>query len=117
MRAEYDAADVDREEQLAALERRLSRRRNYLTKGSDRGFDEDDEFWVRGLGNWAEEQTLPTLEDVRQARGRPVQGDRAQGHDGGRQEDPRAGSDDRIRDDRRLQPRELENVARPRRRS
>ncbi len=45
VRAEYDAADVDREEQLAALEQRLSRRRNYLTKGSDRDFDEDDEFW------------------------------------------------------------------------
>ena len=111
MRAEYDAADVDREEQLAALEQRLSRRRNYLTKGSDRGFDEDDEFWVRGLGNWAEEQELPTLEDVR-------------GLVGGlfKEIAPKVTTEDAkkirelvrttvIRDDRRLQPRELENVA------
>ena len=111
VRAEYDAADGDREEQLAALEQRLSRRRNYLTKGSDRGFDEDDEFWVRGLGNWAEEQELPTLEDVR-------------GLVGGlfKEIAPKVTSEDAkkirelvrttvIRDDRRLQPRELENVA------
>ncbi len=111
VRAEYDAADVDREEQLAALEQRLSRRRNYLTKGSDRGFDEDDEFWVRGLGNWAEEQTLPTLEDVR-------------GLVGGlfKEIAPKVTTEDAkkirelvrttvIRDDRRLQPREVENVA------
>ena len=111
VRAEYDAADGDREEQLAALEQRLSRRRNYLTKGSDRGFDEDDEFWVRGLGNWAEEQELPTLEDVR-------------GLVGGlfKETAPKVTTEDAkkirelvrttvIRDDRRLQPRELENVA------
>jgi DNA-directed RNA polymerase subunit beta' len=111
VRAEYDAADVDREEQLAALEQRLSRRRNYLTKSSDRGFDEDDEFWARGLGNWAEEQTLPTLEDVR-------------GLVGGlfKEIAPKVTTEDAkkirelvrttvIRDDRRLQPRELENVA------
>jgi DNA-directed RNA polymerase subunit beta' len=111
VRAEYDAADVDREEQLAALEQRLSRRRNYLTKGTDRGFDEDDEFWARGLGNWAEEQELPSLEDVR-------------GLVGGlfKEIAPKVSTEDAkkirelvrttvIRDDRRLQPRELENVA------
>ena len=95
MRAEYDAADVDREEQLAALEQRLSRRRNYLTKGSDRGFDEDDEFWVRGLGNWAEEQDAADARGRSRARRRAVQGDRAQGHDRGREEDPRARAHDR----------------------
>jgi DNA-directed RNA polymerase subunit beta' len=111
VRAEYDAADVDREEQLAALEQRLSRRRNYLTKGSDRGFDEDDEFWARGLGNWAEEQTLPTLEDVRDLVGGLF-----------KEVAPKVTTEDAkkirelvrttvIRDDRRLQPRELENVA------
>ena len=84
---------------------------NYLTKGTDRGFDEDDEFWVRGLGNWAEEQELPTLEDVR-------------GLVGGlfKEIAPKVTTEDAkkirelvrttvIRDDRRLQPRELENVA------
>jgi DNA-directed RNA polymerase subunit beta' len=111
VRAEYDAAEVDREEQLAALEQRLSRRRNYLTKGSDRGFDEDDEFWARGLGNWAEEQTLPTLEDVRDLVGGLF-----------KEVAPKVTTEDAkkirelvrttvIRDDRRLQPRELENVA------
>ena len=28
-------------------------------------FDEDDDFWARGLSNWAEESGLPALEDVR----------------------------------------------------
>ena len=113
MRAEYDAADVDREEQLAALEQRLSRRRGLdLTKGSDRGFDEDDEFWVRGprqLGGGA---------NAADARGRA----RARGWPSSRKITPKVTTEDAkkirelvrttvIRDDRRLQPRELENVA------
>ena len=68
-RTQLDAADLDREEQLAALEQRLTRRRDYFTKSKDRGFDEDDEFWVRGLGNWAEEQMLPPLEEARELVG------------------------------------------------
>src|SRR5262249_30328608 len=50
---------------LAALEDRLARRRDYFAKGRERNFDEDDDFWGRGLSNWAEEQGLPTLEDAR----------------------------------------------------
>jgi DNA-directed RNA polymerase subunit beta' len=65
VRAEYERIDVDRDEMLAALEDRLTRRREYFMKGKDRGFDEDDEFWARGLSTWAEEQVLPSLEDAR----------------------------------------------------
>jgi DNA-directed RNA polymerase subunit beta' len=65
VRGEYERINVDRDEALAALEGRLSRRRDYFTKGRERNFDEDDEFWVRGLTAWAEEQGLPTLEEAR----------------------------------------------------
>ena len=36
-----------------------------LHKGKERNFDEDDEFWARGLLAWAEEQGLPPLEEAR----------------------------------------------------
>jgi DNA-directed RNA polymerase subunit beta' len=65
VRGEYERINVDRDEALAALEDRLSRRRDYFTKGKERNFDEDDEFWARGLVSWAEEQGLPTLEEAR----------------------------------------------------
>jgi DNA-directed RNA polymerase subunit beta' len=61
--------DVDRDEQLAALEQRLTRRRKYFGEGKEKDFDEDDEFWTRGLSTWAEEQGLPTLEEVRELGG------------------------------------------------
>src|SRR5207237_920854 len=38
-------------------------------KGKERNFDEDDDFWARGLSNWAEEQGLPTLEEARELVG------------------------------------------------
>ncbi|HLM93660.1 MAG TPA: hypothetical protein VK273_07605, partial [Gaiellaceae bacterium] len=63
--AEYERIEVDREEALAALEDRLARRREYFTQGKERNFDEDDEFWTRGLSNWAEEQGLPPLDEAR----------------------------------------------------
>ncbi len=65
VRAESEQVFVDRDEQLAALEDRLSRRRDYFIKGKERNFDEDDEFWARGLVAWAEEQGLPPLEEAR----------------------------------------------------
>jgi DNA-directed RNA polymerase subunit beta' len=65
VRAESERIYVDRDEALAALEQRLARRRDYFTKGKEKNFDEDDEFWARGLSAWAEEQGLPTLEDAR----------------------------------------------------
>ena len=49
VRAESERIYVDRDEQLAAVEQRLQRRRDYFTAGKDKGFDEDDDFWARGL--------------------------------------------------------------------
>ncbi len=65
VKGEAGRIEVDKDEALAALEDRLARRREYFAKGKERNFDEDDDFWARGLSNWAEEQGLPTLEDVR----------------------------------------------------
>src|SRR5687767_13900284 len=65
VKIESEQIYVDRDEALAALEQRLQRRRDFFAKGKDKGFDEDDDFWARGLANWAEEQALPTLEEVR----------------------------------------------------
>ena len=111
VRAEYEQADVDRDEQLATLEDRLGRRRDYLAKGKEKNFDEDDEFWVRGLNNWAEEQAMPAIDQVRELVG-GMFADLA----------PKISTEDAkkirelvrnsaIRDDRRLTPRELESVA------
>ena len=69
MRAESERIYVDRDEPLAALEDRLARRRDFFTKGKERDFDEDDEFWARGLSAWAEEQGLPPLEEARKLVG------------------------------------------------
>jgi DNA-directed RNA polymerase subunit beta' len=109
--AEYERIDVDREEALAALEDRLKRRREYFTKGKERNFDEDDEFWVRGLSNWAEEQGLPTLEESRELVGGlflEVAKDITTEDSKKIRELVRNSA---IRDDRRLTPRELEQVA------
>jgi hypothetical protein len=67
--AEAERIYVDRDEALAGLEQRLQRRRDYFTKGKEKDFDEDDEFWTRGLLGWAEEAGLPTLEDARKLVG------------------------------------------------
>ncbi len=65
VRAEVEHIYLDRDEGLAALEQRLTRRRAYFGAGKDKGFDEDDDFWARGLSAWAEEQMLPSLEEAR----------------------------------------------------
>ncbi|TMK61935.1 MAG: DNA-directed RNA polymerase subunit beta', partial [Actinobacteria bacterium] len=65
VRAESERIFVDRDEALAALEDRHARRRDFFTKGKERNFDEDDEFWARGLAAWAEEQGLPPLDEAR----------------------------------------------------
>ncbi|HVS85917.1 MAG TPA: DNA-directed RNA polymerase subunit beta', partial [Gaiellaceae bacterium] len=111
VRAESERIDVDRDEALAALEDRLARRRDYFAKGKERNFDEDDDFWARGLNNWAEEQVLPPLDQARAlVSGLFVE------------LVPKITTEDAkkirelvrnaaIRDDRRLAPRELEQVA------
>jgi DNA-directed RNA polymerase subunit beta' len=111
VRAESERIFVDRDEQLAALEDRLARRRDFFTKGKERNFDEDDEFWARGLLAWAEEQGLPPLEEARTL----VSGlfidvaKRITTEDSKKiRELVRSSA---IRDDRRLTPRELDQVA------
>ena len=111
VQSEEGRIEVDKDEALAALEDRLARRRDFFAKGKERNFDEDDDFWVRGLNNWAEEQALPTLDDARKlVNGLFVE------------LVPKITTEDSkkirelvrntaIRDDRRLAPRELEQVA------
>ena len=81
-------------------------------KGKERNFDEDDEFWARGLSNWAEEQALPPLEEARDARRRHL---RRRSRRQITTEDSKKIRElvrrPAIRDDRRLAPRELESVA------
>src|SRR4051812_10975823 len=111
VRGESERIFVDRDEQLAALEDRLSRRRDYFTKGKERNFDEDDEFWARGLSAWAEEQGLPPLEEGRKLVGGML-ADVAQKittEDSKKIRELVRNS--AIRDDRQLSTRELENVA------
>jgi hypothetical protein len=111
VRAESERIFVDRDEQLAALEDRLSRRRDYFTKGKERNFDEDDEFWARGLSAWAEEQGLPPLEEARGLVG----GMLAQVAQKITTEDSKKIRElvrqSAIREDRHLSSRELEQVA------
>ncbi|HEY7196166.1 MAG TPA: DNA-directed RNA polymerase subunit beta' [Gaiellaceae bacterium] len=111
VRQESERIYVDRDEALAALEDRLSRRREFFTKGKERNFDEDDEFWARGLVSWAEEQGLPTLEEARplvgglfvEVAGKITTEDSKKIRELVRQA--------AIRDDRQLTPRELDSVA------
>jgi DNA-directed RNA polymerase subunit beta' len=111
VRAESARIDVDRDEALQALEVRLQRRRDYFLKGAEKGFDEDDDFWTRGLNNWAEEQALPTLEEARTL----VSGIFKDLAKKITTEDSKKirelVRDAAIRPDRKLTPRELEQVA------
>jgi DNA-directed RNA polymerase subunit beta' len=69
VRGESERIYVDRDESLAALDERLARRRGYFANGKEKDFDEDDDFWGRGLSNWAEEAGLPTLAEARPLAG------------------------------------------------
>ncbi|HJU46501.1 MAG TPA: hypothetical protein VJ689_00095, partial [Gaiellaceae bacterium] len=111
VRAEAEQINVDRDEQLTALEDRLARRRDYLAAGKERNFDEDDEFWARGLANWAEDQMLPPLEEARSLAGGilPELAKTITLEDAKKiRELVRQTA---TRDDRRLAPREIESVA------
>src|SRR6266516_206574 len=111
VKAEAERIEVDREEALAALEDRLKRRRDYFAKGKDKGFDEDDDFWARGLSNWAEEQGMPTLEDARTLAGGMFPDLVGQITTEDSKKIRELVRNAAIRDDRKLTPRELENVA------
>jgi len=111
VKAEAERIEVDREEALAALEDRLKRRRDYFAKGKDKGFDEDDDFWARGLSNWAEEQAMPTLEEARDLAGKMFPDLVGQITTEDSKKIRELVRNAAIRDDRKLTPRELENVA------
>jgi DNA-directed RNA polymerase subunit beta' len=111
VKGEAERIEVDREEALAALEDRLKRRRNYFAKGTDKGFDEDDDFWARGLSNWAEEQGAPTLEEARSLAGGMFVELVGQITTEDSKKIRELVRNAAIRDDRKLTPRELENVA------
>src|SRR5689334_23151694 len=102
---------LDREEALAALEERMQRRRQFLIDGSTKDFDEDDEYWSRTLSNWAEEGGIPLLEEARTLAGGllPEVAKRIGG------EDPKKVRElvreSAVRDDRKLAPKDLDNVA------
>ncbi|HXG77319.1 MAG TPA: DNA-directed RNA polymerase subunit beta', partial [Gaiellaceae bacterium] len=110
VRAETEQIYLDRDEQLVALEGRLARRREYFATGKERDFDEDDDFWARGLSNWGEEQGIPSLEEVRQLGG----GVFAELASTISLEDAKKIRElvraTATREDRRLSPRELETV-------
>ncbi len=111
VKGEAERIEVDREEALAALEDRLKRRRNYFAKGTDKGFDEDDDFWARGLSNWAEEQGVPTLEEARSLAGGMFVDLVGQITTEDSKKIRELVRNAAIREDRKLTPRELENVA------
>ncbi len=102
---------LDRDEALSGLDDRLARRRDYFAAGKERNFDEDDDFWGRGLSNWAEEAALPPLEEIRSFGG----GVFVELAKTLTNEDPRRVRElvrqTATRDDRRLAPREVESVA------
>jgi DNA-directed RNA polymerase subunit beta' len=108
---ESERVYLDRDEALSALDDRLARRRDYFAAGKEKNFDEDDDFWGRGLSNWAEESALPTLEEVR-GLGSGVFVQLAKTITS---EDPRRVRElvrqTATREDRRLAPREVESVA------
>ena len=110
VRGESEQIYVDRDEQLSALDDRLKRRRDYLAAGKDKGFDEDDEFWARGLSNWAEDQMMPSLDEARSLAGAifPELAKTVAGEDPKRLRE--LVRQTATRDDRRLAPREIESV-------
>ncbi len=112
VQAESERIYVDRDEALAALEDRLARRRDYFTKGKEsRSFDEDDDFWVRGLSNWAEEAVLPPLDQARDLVGGMFKDLAKTLTTEDSKKIRELVRDGAIRPDRKLNARELEQVA------
>ena len=59
-------------------------------RARSKDFDEDDDFWARGLSNWAEEQVAADARGGARARRRHLRRARHRDHDRGLEEDPRA---------------------------
>src|SRR6202011_157902 len=74
-------------------------------------FDEDDDFWARGLSNWAEEQGLPTLEQARELVGGLFVEIAPEITTEDSKKIRELVRNSAIRDDRKLAPKELETVA------
>jgi DNA-directed RNA polymerase subunit beta' len=108
---ERERLKLDREEALAALEERMQRRRQHLVDGATKDFDEDDEYWARTLGSWAEEQGIPALDEARVLAG-GLLADVAKRIAG---EDPKKVRElvreSALRDDRRLSSKDLATLA------
>jgi len=111
VKAEVERIYIDRDEGLAALEQRLKRRRDYFSDGKVKGFDEDDDFWIRGLSTWAEEQMLPPIEDARALVGGMLKELAVQITTEDSKKIRELVRNAAIRDDRKLTPRELEQVS------
>ncbi|MFN2467872.1 MAG: DNA-directed RNA polymerase subunit beta' [Gaiellaceae bacterium] len=111
VKADSERIGVDRDEALAALEDRLARRRDYFAKGKERDFDEDDDFWGRGLANWAEEQGQPPLEEARKLVSGMFVDIAKQITTEDSKKIRELVRNAAIREDRKLSPRELESVA------
>ena len=99
VRAESERIDVDRDEALAALEDRLSRRRDYFAKGKERNFDEDDDFWGARPVHVGGGAGAAAARGGQGPRRRALRRARSQDHDRGLEEDPRARP--QLRDPRR----------------
>ncbi len=95
VKAEFERIYIDRDEQLAALEQRLARRRAFFAQGKDKGFDEDDDFWVRGLSCVGRGAGAAAARGGAYARQRAFRRARRADHDRGLEEDPRAGPERR----------------------
>ncbi len=112
VKSESEQIYVDRDEALAALEQRLQRRRDYFAKGKDKGFDEDDDFWARGLANWAEEDASADARGGALARVRDLPGARRhRSRPRTRRRSASSSARPRPVSDRKLAPREHEQVA------
>ena len=63
--AEREQLETERAEEIGFVEERLQRRREFFVSGGRESFDDDDEYWARMLGSWAEEQGF-VLDDARE---------------------------------------------------
>ncbi len=111
VKGESERIYVDRDEQLADLEKRLARRRAFFAESKEKGFDEDDDFWTRGLATWAEESMLPPLEEARKLVSGLFSELVAQITTEDAKKIRELVRNAAIREDRKLTPRELEQVA------
>jgi DNA-directed RNA polymerase subunit beta' len=87
---ESERVYLDRDEALSALDDRLGRRRDYFAAGKEKNFDEDDDFWGRGLSNWAGGERASLARGGPRARQRRLRAAREDDHVRGSAARPRA---------------------------